>query len=246
MNKIAIASFVAVAAAACGGDDHAKGTVNTASAKASVENVGKVNSSMAAGNGANAAAALQTMTSAGQSIVTPAQGGASRIGILPESFPRPDVANAVSGSAECSATMCTFNNYGDDATGSSWKINGTISKSGDKTTFNITYDVASAGTSLKWAIDGDVTVNATSIDGNIHSHGVTNVDAGSNSSAINVTWDTDVDYNAIALDAQGCATGGSVHAIVSYNVSAGGQGGGAFDVEGTAAFGPACGQVTAK
>jgi hypothetical protein len=72
------------------------------------------------------------------------------------------------------------------------------------------------------------------------------VEGGSNNPGVNVTWDTEVDYNAISLDAQGCATGGSVHAVVSYSVNAGGQGGGAFDVEGTATFGPACGQVAAN
>ena len=249
MNKIVIASLVAVAAAACGEDEPDKGTVNTASAKTSVENIGKVNAAMASSNGANAAAAVQAMTAAGQSIVTPATGGAGRVGILPESFPRPDIARAVSGTAECTPTGCTFTNYGDDASSTSWKINGSISKSGDTTKFNIDYDVTSGGTSLKWHIDGDVTITATSIDGEVNSHGVTNVMTGGTGGApgsVNVTWDTAVDYQSIVLDAQGCATGGSVHAVVSYDIDAGGQGGGAFNVQGTATFGPACGQVTAK
>lgn len=245
MNKIAIAASLVLAVAACGGDDHDKGTVNTANAKASVENVGKVNAAMAASNGANAASAVQAMTQAGQSIVTPAQPGA-RVGLLPESFPRPDIAKAVTGTADCTPTGCTFTNYGDDSTSSAWKINGSISKTGDTTKFNLDYDVVSAGTSLKWHIDGDVTLTATSIDGSVHSHGVTDVQGGSGAQTINVTWDTTVDYEAITLDAQGCATGGSVHAVVAYDVKAGSQGGGKFDVEGTATFGPACGQVTAK
>lgn len=246
MNKIAIASFLVVAAAACGGDDHAKGTVNTANAKASVENVGKVNAAMAASNGANAASAVQSMTQAGQAMVTPSGQPARLLGLLPESFPRPDLSQAVTGTAECTATMCTFTNYGDDSTTSAWKINGTITKSGDNTKFDLDYDVTSAGTSLKWDISGDVTITATLIDGSVHSKGVTNVDAGSGATGVNVTWDTTVDYDAIALDAQGCATGGSVHAIVSYTVKANGQSGGAFDVQGSATFGPACGQVTAN
>jgi hypothetical protein len=246
MNKIAIA-LVAVAAAACGGDDHDKGTVNTANAKASVENVGKVNTAMTANNGANAASAVQSMTQAGQAIVTPAGQPQRLIGLLPETFPRPDLSNAVGGTADCTATSCTFNNYGDDSTGSAWKINGTITRTGDTTKFDLDYDITSAGTSLKWDISGDVTITATSIDGSVHSHGVTNVDGTSGApSGVNVTWDTTVDYEAVALDAQGCATGGSVHAVVSYNVKAGGQSGGAFDVEGSATFGPACGQVTAN
>jgi len=248
MNKIAIASILVVAAAACGEDEPDKGTVNTTSAKASVENVGKVNSSMASSNGANAASAVQAMTQAGQSIVTPSGQPSRLVGLLPETFPRPDLSSAVSGTAECTPTSCTFTNYGDDATSASWKINGTITKSGDTTTFDLDYDVTSAGTSLKWQIDGSLTITATSIDGSVHSHGVTNVTGGTGGAPgqVNVTWDTDVDYQAIVLDAQGCATGGSVHAVVSYDVDAGGQSGGAFKVQGTAAFGPACGQVTAK
>ena len=243
MNKILIASLV-VTAAACGGDDAAKGTVNTTSAKASVEQVGKVNSSMASSNGANAASAVQAMTQAGQSMVTPMGQAGRQLGLLPETFPRPDLSQAVSGTAECTPDSCTFTNYGDDGAG--WKINGTITKSGDTTTFDVKYDVVSAGTSLKWDIDGKLTITATSIDGDVHSHGVTDVQGGSGAGAINVTWDTAVDYQSIVLDAQGCATGGSVHAVVSYDVNAGGQSGGAFDVQGTASFGPACGQVTAK
>ncbi len=244
MNKIAIA-LVAVAAAACGGDDHAKGTVNTASAKASVENVNKVQTSMAMSNGANAASAVQAMTQAGQSLVTPAGQPGRLLGLLPETFPRPDLSQAVSGTAECSATACTFTNYGDDASGSAWKINGTIKKTGDTTTFDLDYDITSAGTSLKWDISGDITITATSIDGSVHSKGITNVDAGSNATGVSVNWDTTVDYDAITLDAQGCATGGSVHAVVAYSVKAQGQST-SFDVEGSASFGPACGQVTAK
>jgi hypothetical protein len=243
MNKILIASLV-VTAAACGGDDADKGTVNTTSAKTSVEQVGKVDSSMAASNGANAATAVQSMTQAGQSIVTPMGQAGRQLGLIPETFPRPDLSQAATGTAECTPTACTFTNYGDDAAG--WKINGTIKKSGDKTTFDMKYDIVSAGTSLKWDIDGDVTITATSIDGDVHSHGVTDVQGGSAAGAINVTWDTSVDYQAIQLDAQGCAIGGSVHAVVSYDVKAGGQSGGAFNVQGTAAFGPACGQVTSK
>jgi hypothetical protein len=243
MNKILIASLV-VTAAACGGDDHDKGTVNTASAKTSVEQIGKVNTAMAAGNGANAAAAVQAMTAAGQSLVTPMGQAGRQLGILPDKFPRPDLSQAVTGTAECTPSGCTFNSYGDDAAG--WKINGSVSKSGDTTTFDITYDVNSAGTSLAWTIDGKVTVTATSIDGDVHSHGETKFEGGSGTQGVNVTWDTSVDYQAITLDAQGCATAGKVSAVVSYKVETGGRSGGAFDVAGSATFGPACGQVTAN
>jgi hypothetical protein len=244
MNKIAIATLV-FAAAACGGDDAAKGTVNTTSAKTSVEQMGKINTSMSSGNGANAAAALQALTSASQSIVTPAGQAGRLVGLLPESFPRPDLSQAISGTAECSATSCTFSNYGDNTVGSSWLINGSVGKSGDTSTFDITYNVTSAGATIDWKIDGSVTINATTIDGNVHNHGVTDLAGGSNTQAIDVTWDTATDYNNITLDAQGCATGGDVHATVGYAVNTAGRGS-SFNVQGGAKFGPACGTVTAN
>lgn len=91
MNKILIASLI-VTAAACGEDDAPKGTVNTTSAKASVEQVGKVNSSMSMSNGASAASAVQSMTQAGQSMVTPMGQAGRQLGLLPDKFPRPDLA----------------------------------------------------------------------------------------------------------------------------------------------------------
>jgi len=211
--------------------------------KAEVEQIGKLDASMTAGNGANAAAAVQSLTAAGQALVAPNGQAGRQLGLLPETFPRPDHSSVVSGSAECSATACTFNNYGDDTTGNSWLIDGTVSKTGDTTAFDLTYKVTTAAASLDWTIDGSVLVNATTIDGNVHNHGVTAVAAGSNNPGVNVTWDTGTDFNKIALDAQGCATSGKLTAYVAYDVNAGGQGG-SFDVEGTASFGPACGQIS--
>jgi hypothetical protein len=235
LNKSLFASLVVVVAA-CGGSDAPKGTVNTASARTSVDQVGTVNTSMMASNGDGAAAAVQAMTSAGQSIVTPAGASGRLLGMLPPSFPKTDIHNAT-GTADCTPTGCTFTSYGD----ASYMINGTINKSGDTVTFDLTYDIT-GGQALSWSIDGSVTVTATSIDGEVHSHGET---SGSESGGFTVTWDTQVQYNAITLDGAGCPTAGSVHATLGYDVS-GAQGGGSFDTQGTATFGPACGQVTAS
>lgn len=242
MKKLAL---IALVLSACGGDDAAKGTVNTANAKASVENLGKVNSSMMAGNGMAAASAVQAMTSAGQSLVAPSGQAGRQLGLLPASFPRPDIANAIGGTATCTADQCTFTGFGDDTPGNSWSIDGTIKHAGDTTTFNLDYQVNNSGAAIVWHIDGDVTVSATLIDGTVHSNGKTDVTAMNGNPSVNVTYDTTVDYNQITLDAQGCATGGDLHATVSYNVKAGGQSGGSYNVQGGAKFGPACGAVTA-
>jgi hypothetical protein len=232
MTKTSLLSLASLAlVAACGGGGHDKGTVNTTSARTSVDQVGAVSTTMTAMNGGGAAAAVQSMTSAGQSIVTPAQ--AQRLIGLMSDHEKGAILNAT-GTADCTPTMCTFTSYGDTG----FTINGTISRSGDAHTFDLTYDIISAGTTLHWEIDGTVTVTASLVDGNVHSHGVTMVEGGS-AAGVNVTWDVTVDYNDIARDAQGCPTGGSVHAVTAYSVN--GMTG--FDVEGTATFGPACGDV---
>lgn len=235
MNKSVFASLL-VAVAACGGSDAPKGTVNTANARTSIDQVGTVNSSMMASNGDAAASAVQAMTSAGQAIVTPSGQAGKLLGMLPSTFPKTGLHN-LNGTAACTPTGCTFTGYGD----ASFTLDGTIAKSGDTVTFDLTYDITGSDP-LHWTIDGSVTVTASSIDGDVHSHGTT---SGSQSGGFSVTWDTQVEYNAVILDGTGCPTGGSVHAAMSYDVS-GAQGGGSFDTQGTATFGPACGQATAS
>lgn len=220
-----------VALVACGGNDKSPGTVNPGSARTSIDQVGNVNVAMSASNGASAASAVAAMTAAGQGIVTPAT-GREVIGLLPAELPRPAVQLATTGTANCTPTMCTFTNFGDDTPGNSWKIDGTIHKTGDTITFDLSYDIVSSGLTVAWAIDGSVTVTATNIDGHVHSHGVS-------SGAQSVTWDVAVDYLNVGLDGTGCPTSGSVHASTSYEVA----GQLAYDVEGTVAFGPACGQT---
>jgi hypothetical protein len=215
--------------AACGGgDDKAKGTVNTANATMSINQVIAVNASMMTSDGASAASAVQQMTSAGQSIVTPSQSSPRTTG----------TSAATTGTAECTPTSCTFTNYGDDVAG--WSIDGTITKSGDTTTFDLDYHVTSGGMPLDWTIDGSITLTATSLDGRVHSHGVTTLQGGSGSPGGDLTWDTKVDYESIVLT-EGCATGGSIHAEVSYQYGAG-----SYAAQGDATFGPTCGTVTAE
>lgn len=233
--RILMASLaIAATAAACGGSDKDPGTVNAQSARTSIDQVGAVNASLAASNGNQAASAVAAMTAAGQSIVTPSA-PAGLIGLAPERLPRPLVFSAQTGTANCTPTGCTFTNFGDDTPGNSWTIDGTISKSGDRITFDLTYDVTSGGTTVDWSIDGSVTVTATSIDGTVNSSGTTNAGAGGN-----VSWDVSVDYNNVQLDGTGCPIGGSVTASTSYTVA----GQNAYDVEGTVTFGPACGQTS--
>jgi len=232
--RIYMASLAIVTLAACGGSDKAPGTVNAQSARVSINQVGNVNSAMQNSNGGMAASAVAAMTSAGQTIVTPSA-PAGLVGLAPDHLPRPLVLSAQTGTANCTPTSCTFDNFGDDTPGSSWTIDGTISKSGDTISFDLTYDIESQGTTINWSIDGSVAVTPTSIDGTVNSNGTA-----TGGPAGGVSWDVSVHYNAVQLDGSGCPIGGSVTASTSYEAA----GRGIYDVEGTVTFGPACGQTS--
>jgi len=237
MNKLALSA--AILMAACGGDSAKKGMVNTASATTSVQQVVQVGAALNSMNGDQAASAVQSMTSAGQSIVSPQGAGRELpVGLLPDHFPKNLGGSATTGTAECTASGCTFTSYGDDVAG--WSIDGTITKSGDTTTFDLDYHVTSGGMPLDWTIDGTVTITATLIDGSVHSHGTTSLEGGSGVPSGDLEWDTKVDYESIVIT-DGCATGGSIHAEVSYKYAGQSQAS-----QGTATFGPACGTVTAE
>lgn len=232
MRSTLVATIAIVTLAACG-SDRSPGTVNPQNARTSIDQVGNVNDALAASSGAMAASAVAAMTAAGQGIVSPAAPTGRLVGLAPAELPRAGIASATTGTAACTPTGCTFTNFGDDTPGNTWTIDGTISKAGDTITFDLTYDVTSAGATVAWAIDGAVTVTATSIDGAVHSTGTS-----SGGPAGGVSWDVDVDYQAVQLDGSGCPIGGSIHAATSYQVAGTG-----YDVEGTVSFGPACGQT---
>jgi hypothetical protein len=229
-----MASLAIVTLVACGGSDKDPGTVNPQSARTSINQVGQVNAAMAASNGGQAASAVAAMTAAGQGIVTPA-GPSGLIGLAPAELPRPLVLAAQTGTATCSPTSCTFTNFGDDTPGSAWTIDGTITKSGDTITFDLTYDIESGGQTVNWNIDGSVAVTATSIDGTVNSNG-----SATGGPAGGVSWDVSVRYDAVQLDGTGCPIGGSVTASTSYEAA----GRAVYNVEGTVSFGPACGQTS--
>lgn len=194
-------------------------------ARTSVDQIGMVSASMSSSNGGAVASSIQSMTAASQSFVTPTGMTARALALLPMQFPKPTVVSATTGTAECTATMCTFTNYGDDSP-SGWKTDGTIKVTGDRYVYDLTYDVTSPGSSLRWLIDSDLTTTATSIDGTMHNVGDT-VGEG-----YDVSWDVAVDFTGVVLDGARCPTGGSIRAS--------GQG---YSPQGTVTFGPACGDA---
>ena len=235
-------SLFILAIAACGSSQPTatKGTIDGTSARTSIGSVHDVVSAMASNNPSSAASAVLALTAAGESVVVAAP---TKLELPHPPITAKPAGEAFTGTATCTATSCTFMNFGDSDQYGSYSINGTISDNNGVLAFDLTYDLTTANLTFHWELDGQVTVDATHIDGNVHSHGDANGSDQSGSFA--VTWDIAVDYRNIGLDASGCPISGSLAATVQFTAQNNGSGG-SYDVAGTAAFGPACGQVTAE
>jgi len=224
-----------VAATACGSDDPAQGTVTTANAALVVSQLGGISASMSAMNGPQAFTSFRELMYAGQSFVVPRDGSPPSRGFFATTVPI-----MADGAAVCTVASCAFTGYGSFtlAIFTTERLDGTITRSGDTTTFDLTYSLASKLGNLAWTIGGSVATTATSIDGNLHGHGELGPNGSFSSGAL--TWDLTVDYNAITLDPQGCPTGGSVHVISRYDDEPTTGSPTHFEVQGTVKFGAAC------
>jgi hypothetical protein len=243
MKQLTLVAAI-VLVGACGGDEPVhEGTINGAGARTSVESVSEVFAALDASNGSGAADAVMELTRAGQIVVAPGD-ARQRMPIhayLPAQLPRSKTAS-VTGSAECNASGCTFTNYGDDSEWGSYRINGSIQRSGDLLTFDLKYDIATQGLEFHWRMDGRVRVNATLIDGEVHSTGDAKITAEGETHEIG--WDFDIGYDNIGLDGGGCPVSGGLSATVGYTVS--GAQSGSYRASASVRFGPACGQYTAN
>jgi hypothetical protein len=227
---------------ACGGDgpDTKPGTVNAQSARASVEGMSDISQAFDNANGSSAASAVIALTAVGQTLVIP--GTAHEVpasAVLPVQWPKSNT-ESFTGSAECNASGCVFRDFGDTGTWGSYRINGTISRSGDRYTFDLTYDITGQGLDFHWEMDGDIRVTPALIDGSVSSRGDARVE--SEGERYDLSWDFDIDYNAIGLDGSGCPVSGSLAATVEVSGS-GPSGGGSYRTAGSVTFGPSCGQV---
>lgn len=237
-----VTTSILLALAACGSDDPqpTQGTVNPTSARGSIDGVDQVVAAMASGDATSAAGGVMALTAAGQSVLVPASASATpRLGELPSHWGRP-IAQSFTGSATCTATSCTFTDFGDDSQYGSYRLNGSITRSGNHLAFDLAFDVTTATVTGHWELDGALDITPTSIDGDVHGHG--SVSATTQQGNCSATWDVDVAYDSIGLDGSGCPTSGSLSASVSYTANSA-QGGGSFNAAGTIAFGPSCGQI---
>lgn len=238
-----VVSFASVlfALGACGGDgpDYKHGTINSSSAEAAISGMTDIGAAIRSGDGDTSASGVLALTAIGQVLVTPS--GAREvapIGLVPTSWGKTRT-EAFTGTATCDDSGCVYNNFGDDSEYGSYRINGYIRRSGDSYSFDLDFSLTSSGYEFDWQLDGAITVSPTLIDGEIHSHG------SSSGEGYSVSWDVDLDFDAINLDASGCPVSGRLAVRVVYEASSP-QGRGEYAVEGAVTFGPACGQYRSE
>lgn len=173
-------------------------------------------------DGPGAAFALAAAGQAAQGIVT-ASAGYTAQAQVGEKIGAAHQAD-VSGSADCTATGCTFKSYADSASGAAWTVDGSLSWASNKVTCDLTMTGDVQGSSFTIHEKCDLTVTDTSIDGTFESDGSYSVAAsgipGLPSGAGQGSWKASVTYNAVGFDASGCTKSGSVD--VDSEVTAGG------------------------
>jgi hypothetical protein len=238
MKQIILAAVITVGA--CGGGEPVhEGTVNPAGARMSVESMSDVFAALDGANGEDAANAIVALTAAGQIVVTPGQELAlPPPAFMPSEWPRTKSRLPLTGSAECTESGCTFVDFGDDTPSGSYRINGSIQRTGDTLVFDLTYDITSSELVFHWRMDGSLTVTPSLIDGEIHSSGDARLTH--EGEDYEVGWDFDIDYDRIGLDGTGCPVSGGLSATVAYSVS--GAQSGSYRAAASLRFGPTCGQ----
>jgi len=229
MHKVAVSYVLVVTAVGCGSEGPMTPAMSAADARLSVDGIDKISKAMTAMDAAAVADGLLAAGAANLRIV----GDVPDAHDFPDEIPRGTPAD-VGGVASCTAMSCVFTGYGliTPVNYRIWKLDGTVSHSGDTTTFDVTGSFVNHLERASWVIDGSVTTTAARVDGTLHSHGTKH-----NAAALEWTRDVAVGYDAIALDAQGCPIGGSLSVASSLDDVDDTR---SFDLEGSMPFGPAC------
>lgn len=239
MNKLGFVVLLWIPAfAACSdGGERGTGVMHADTARAAMTELGAIPASMVAMDGYGVLVHVQKMVGASVRIATPTLDGAGlRGGVSP--IPTPPVPM---GTANCDAASCTFADYGIGIPYTAYRLDGTITRSGETLELALTHAYVDHLNQMRWMIDGSLTLTATGIDGRFHGHG--EGAAGVAHDQRPVIRDVVVEYDAVQLDAQGCPIGGSLHVASVYTDPTGGQGNEdspSFAIEGTVTFGPAC------
>lgn len=199
-----------------GGDDNGEsgeGTVNTTIASSTTEDVASIASGLTTGmTGETAAFGLAGAGASLYAIVTPTSGGAQASGER-----RGQSTGCVSGTANCSATSCTFDQCGDGT----WSIDGTLSWDGGHIVCDLTIAGTYGGFSYSMDESCDLTVTENSLDGTL---AVNATYTGSGSGYdYNVDYSVDATFDQITWNDAYCLTGGTLSVDASYDGTANGS-----------------------
>lgn len=223
----------------CGGTSEPVETaMDLTAARASIDQVGQIVAAMSAMTGGDAASDVTSLMAAHQDLMTlpPAEGPpAGEVTAFSDLGPARPPA---SGSAACTAASCAFTAYGYTVGYDEFRIDGTVTHSGDLFALHVSYEWSFKVQvdQMVWTLDGSIST-AAGLDGSAH------FQATGSGSSDGVRWDETVEYRAITLDAQGCPTGGSLQATTSYVTPHPSQSDGgppSFDFQASTAFGPGC------
>lgn len=189
-------------------------------------------------SGPDAVDGIDKLEQGAQTLVEPADAGSA---VAARSSPPEE-----HGTVTCDATSCTFDNYGKTEPYFGSSLDGTIARSDDTYTLDLTRSTSLHFHSVRWSISGTMFATPTQLDGELHLVG----DSVRRTSGPGAAWawELDLSYLAVELDAQGCPIGGSVRVVSRFDFqSASGAVGVPSDqdfyVKGTVTFGPACGDA---
>ncbi|MCA9602079.1 MAG: hypothetical protein KC417_08650 [Myxococcales bacterium] len=214
--KISMIAGLALALAACGGDDKKSsakpGTVNEATAKSTatttVQTATTLTTSTDANQGMTAANQFMGVAQAQSSIITPDFSGGT-----------------TAGTCSCEGTSCTFQDCGDE--NGSFTMSGSLDWTGGHIVGDLEYNINSAGSGVSAVynitLSIDLTVTETSVDGTLSTHGSYSIDlmgqGGADTSGA-YSWSSSVDYmNVMYSGAGGSPTGGSLHVEAMYTIA---------------------------
>jgi hypothetical protein len=214
--------------AACGGGDEDTGNtmVSPTNAAATVNAIADLRTDLLANDGSAAAGSAFTMAGAASTFVVVDPNAAS---VTKKSTIEPKFGNT-EGTCECTDGSCTFTDCG----GQGFKFNGTISRTGDTWTFDLTAEFGTGmGLKFTWSFSGEITVTETTLVGNLKGDGTLDVMSEQGSGSITYKWE--LTFTDITFDEDGCATAGSMSGKVSYKVE-GGDGSGNYAGSGEVTF----------
>lgn len=228
--------LAALSIGACGGEEEGAGdlgeqpTTSTAAAVSSVYAADSLLTAMAEGDGPGVAGGVYTLGSVASSIVV-AQPVAPQEGTARVGSPR------LVGTCDCTAGVgCTFDGCGDE--GGNFSVDGAIVIEGDRYDIDLVVNIVYGGQEWAWNYVADLTRRAHGFGGWTHGFGWANLDAEKS-----VEWHWGLTLTDLEIEANGCPIAGQADAAVYYQVWHGIDDGKAYWGEGSASFGPACGDV---